>query len=795
MEFLKIDHPPKLRIDNGVTLSEVARNRNRYTTRVNSSEIKLASKQSNYTLFADNGGLIYEGVSQQLTDIFKILLKLIIGLTGAKFARLYFLTEHLKCKVVSNTSKKMNPMSKVLVKRCFKFASHLNLRKGSTVSDSEGKPLGVLNIPCLLYPLMVQGSEKAFGLVYLERSEDQSDFSIESVNTLFAFAQSTSRLFGQSFIHKENFRCVLDLTASIFLFAENAQAREIQLTNHKLITHMVKISNMINSNLPLDTMLQIIMNSAEIILRAESSSLMLVDELRNELYFNLASGDGAGSLKAIRVPIGEGIAGIVAKTQEPLLVNNAQTDSRVFKQADESTDFNTRNILATPMVFQGRLIGVLEVINSIGREKFSGRDLEIFSTFSDQAALAIQNREFVSSMKKTNQELNKKLGELSTLYEIGKVLTSTLNRADFFDAALAIMAEEIKVEYAAFLVKEKSKESFQVISQVGEHEQPTTEEIARLLVNEQNFPSKRLFLPMQQGGETYGYVYLMNKRDSSLFSDDDYRLITTVTNQITKVAQNFNLLDEMLKNEAYKNELKITSSFQKSLLPRKAIESSHCSIGFFSKSAKAMGGDFYDFFRVDQNKIVFVIADVSGKSLPAALFMAVTNSIVRTIGKLHSISTSEILNEANNLIYENSEAGMFVTLFYSVYNPRTHCFTYSSAGHNEQYLYRFAQKQFEVLQCKGHPLGVIPSKNSTDFDMKDVHVEAGDILVFYTDGVIEALNHKKEEFGTERLKQVISENYFLSPNQMAKRIYREMESFVGKQEQFDDVTIMIVKIL
>ena len=660
---------------------------------IKSSETKLATKSSNITPFADNGGLIFEGVSQQLTDVSKTLLKLIIGLTGAKCARLYLLTETLKCKVVSNTHEKMHPMSKVLVKRCFKFASHLNLSKGSTISGNDGKPLGVLNFPCLLYPLAVQGSNMAFGLIYLERSENQNNFNIESVNTVFSFAQSVSRLFSQSCIHKDKSKFVLDFTASIILLVENMQARETQLTNRRLITHMIKISNMINSNLHLDIMLQTIMRSAEIILRAESSSLMLVDELKDELYFNLASGDGAGSLKAIRVPIGEGIAGIVAKTQEPLLVNNAQTDSRVFKQADESTELKTRNILATPMVFQGRLIGVLEVINSIGREKFSGGDLELLSTFSDQAALAIQNRELVSSMKKANQELNKKLGELSTLYEIGRVLTSTLNRTEFFDVALGIMAEEIKVEYAALLVKDKVKAKFQIISQVGEIEQPTSEEIAKLLDSIPKLPSKQLLLPMQQGGETYGYVYLMNKRDASFFSDDDHRLITTVTHQITKGAQNFHLLDEMLKTQAYENELRITSSFQKSLLPSRTLNSPDYSVGFFSKSAKVMGGDFYDFFKIDQNKIVFIIADVSGKSLPAALFMAVTNSIVRTIGKLRSMSTSDILSEANNLIYENSEAGMFVTLFYSVYDPDTHCLTYSSAGHNEQYLYRSDQKK------------------------------------------------------------------------------------------------------
>ena len=105
------------------------------------------------------------------------------------------------------------------------------------------------------------------------------------------------------------------------------------------------------------------------------------------------------------------------------------------------------------------------------------------------------------------------------------------------------------------------------------------------------------------------------------------------------------------------------------------------------------------------------------------------------------------------------------------------------------------KKKFEVLQCKGHPLGVIPSKDSKKFGMNHVRVTTGDVLVFYTDGVVEAFNRDEEEFGAERLQKVISENYFLPPDQMTKRIYREVENFAGGQEQFDDVTILIVKIL
>ena len=762
----------------------------------NSSENPLSTAKGS-PLFSKNGRFVHRSVLPHLSEAFRIILRSTTELTAAKVAKLYLLVEGSKLKQISNTREKTGELGQILLARCLKSSSHLSLSKGSAVFNEQGEEVGVLSVPCLLSPLMVNDPDAAFGLIYLEGDHSQDAFSLKLVNTVLTFTKMACRLLERCFFYESHPKIVTDFTVSLSLLIENLRFREVQLTNHRLINHMIKISNMINSTLNLNTMLESIMSSAEIIIKAESSSLMLIDDIRNELYFNLVGGDSPGSLKEIRVPMGEGIAGIVAETRKPLLVNDAQNDSRVFKQADEKIDFHTRNILATPMIFQDRLIGVLEVVNSLGREEFSQSDLNLLSTFSDQAALAIQNREMVQSLKDTNQELNKKLGELSTLYEIGKVLTSTLDKKDFFDSAIKILAEEVGLQYTSVLTRDDKDQGFHVISEFGSHKRPDQEELSNMLDGGQSLTDNKLLIPLQQGDKNYGYLYLRGREEGDVSMNvDDIRLITTISNQITKGAENSNLLDEMVKSQAYENELRITSSFQKSLLPKENTENPYYSVGLFSKPAKTMGGDFYDLFECSPQKTVFLIADVSGKSLPAALFMAVTNSIIRTIGKLRNISTTKTLQEANSLIHENSESGMFVTLFYSVYNHATHRFTYSSAGHNDQLLYRSDQKEFESLQCKGSPLGVLPSRSNDDFEMKHIYIKPGDILVFYTDGVVEAIGKKtKDEFGMERLKKVIMDNYFLSPDQMVKRIYSEVESFVGDQEQFDDISIMVVKIL
>ena len=562
---------------------------------------------------------------------------------------------------------------------------------------------------------------------------------------------------------------------------------------NRLFTHIIKILNLMNSSLDHNIVLQTIMDSAKIVLNSEASSLMLIDEATNELYFNVVTGAEARLLKQIRVPIGQGIAGIVAQSGQPLLVNDAQNDPRVFKEVDRKTDHITKNLLAVPMKFQDQMVGVLEVVNSLGRVKFEENDLELLLTFADQATLVIQNRELINALKSANTQLNKKLRELSTLHGVGKVLNSTINKQELFDAFVKILSRELETQNVSILLFSKKKHTLEVVSYVGK--KPSVHHFEKNFSKNLYANSKKsLLVPLTQEGNHYGAIHLEAQNGAS-FSDDTLRLLVTISNQLAQGIQNFDLLDEILKKQAYEKELEITSSFQRSILPQKKPRNNYYDVGFVSQPAKATGGDFYDFFQVTRKNNVFVIADVSGKSLPAALFMAVTNSIIRTIGRFHELSTSEILSRANDLIYENSRSGMFVTLFYSIYDPYTHKYTYSSAGHNEQLLYRQDKNTFEALKCSGSPLGVLPSTPEKPYGMKSVYLRIGDVLVLYTDGVSEALNASNQEFGIERLKEIIQEFHFMNPNQLAQKIWDEIEDFVGATEQFDDITIMIIKIL
>jgi len=250
----------------------------------------------------------------------------------------------------------------------------------------------------------------------------------------------------------------------------------------------------------------------------------------------------------------------------------------------------------------------------------------------------------------------------------------------------------------------------------------------------------------------------------------------------------------MLQKRSYEKELEITSSIQKSILPRHFQKSAWFDMAVLSEPARMMGGDFFDFLAFDGDQYVFSVADVSGKSLPAALFMAVTSSIIRIYGR-ELRRPAEVLHKANDLIYQDSQSGMFVTLFYAYYDAPEHQLFYASAGHNEQLVFRHDTRTFEKLGTRGRPLGVVDSHTHGPFGEGKVFLNEGDLLILYTDGVVEAINERKEEFGFDRFSRLIGDNMLLSSDQLVKKIFREVKAFAGTEPQYDDFTLMIVKIL
>lgn len=255
--------------------------------------------------------------------------------------------------------------------------------------------------------------------------------------------------------------------------------------------------------------------------------------------------------------------------------------------------------------------------------------------------------------------------------------------------------------------------------------------------------------------------------------------------------ENKQLNIEMIKKKLLEKEISVAREIQEEILPSMDKVGRDVNIISHYQPAKQISGDFYDFFKLSANKFGIVIGDVSGKNIPAALLMAMGINIIRTIISLKDFSPEKMLYYANNLIYKESKKGMFITLFYGIIDVKNQIFTYSSAGHNEQFFYRVNSDEIIRMKTKGIPLGIL--ENSL-YEKASLKINKNDLIFLYTDGITEALNLNNEEFGEQRVINFIKNNYLLDVHKFKEKFLKELERFSQEKDISDDRTFIVLKI-
>ncbi|NRA89827.1 MAG: SpoIIE family protein phosphatase [Simkaniaceae bacterium] len=246
---------------------------------------------------------------------------------------------------------------------------------------------------------------------------------------------------------------------------------------------------------------------------------------------------------------------------------------------------------------------------------------------------------------------------------------------------------------------------------------------------------------------------------------------------------------ERLEKETYAKELLIGEEVQASILPKEVPNFPGTQIAARFIAAKEVGGDFYDF--LSNGKFMLSIADTSGKGISACLYSLSVRSMLRSYGEIHK-DLDVIVKETNNLFcHDTGDTGVFVTAFISFFDPQTKRLLYTNCGHFPALLLR-SDGKLEKLTTKGMALGVIPFDT---VETKEVQLETGDILMFYTDGVVEAHNEAQEMFGEETLTNSFQVKKDLSPKEIVDTMIEEVALFAEGTPQHDDLTIVILKVL
>jgi len=298
-------------------------------------------------------------------------------------------------------------------------------------------------------------------------------------------------------------------------------------------------------------------------------------------------------------------------------------------------------------------------------------------------------------------------------------------------------------------------------------------------------------LKLQKGAEEVGHGNL------------EYRVDVNTRDEFGSLARAFNTMASDLREyistlkrttaekERMLKELEIAKGIQQSFLPDAAPEIPGFDLDGRNIPALEVGGDFYDFIPLGTDHYGLVIADVSGKGVPAALFMALSRTLIRA--SAHSVDDPvSSIREANGHIVEDSKTSMFVTLFYAVLDSKAKTLTFVNAGHNPPIHIGAGSGRVTLLSAEGIALGVL---DKITLQSVKTQLEPGDLVILYTDGVTEAADERDDMYGTDRLTDCVYLNRAKSSREIIEAIVRDVTAFAGTRPQFDDITIMVLKVL
>ena len=293
-----------------------------------------------------------------------------------------------------------------------------------------------------------------------------------------------------------------------------------------------------------------------------------------------------------------------------------------------------------------------------------------------------------------------------------------------------------------------------------------------------------IYIPTFREGGAYFWA-----KASPLY--DQNGVVTGAIETIRDITERRRMEERLARSKA---ELVIAAEIQQSFLPDSIPVIAGFDIAARSVMAREVGGDFFDVIpfelvSMEGGLYGILIADVSGKGIPAALFMALSRIVVR-VNALWFHEPSKTIISANNIICQDSRAGMFVTLVYGILSEKNRSMTYVNAGHNPPLLYRHSTGSFEELTATGMVVGALEGE---DYSQETVHIGNNDIIVLYTDGITESINADDEMYGVSRLEAVIRKQAAGSADEILEAIFKEVLEYTGSEPQFDDITLLVIK--
>ncbi|MBN2089397.1 SpoIIE family protein phosphatase [candidate division KSB1 bacterium] len=298
-----------------------------------------------------------------------------------------------------------------------------------------------------------------------------------------------------------------------------------------------------------------------------------------------------------------------------------------------------------------------------------------------------------------------------------------------------------------------------------------------------------LFIPIAFQNELEGILCVGENSAHTPFSLDEKSLLRIMASQIAIALENFKLYEEKIEKQLIKEEISLASEIQRMLLPQTFPSGNHFAISAINIPSKEVGGDYYDFIQIEEEHLGIAIGDIAGKGIPGALLMSNLQATFRVAAQL-SPNPAEVMRIVNTQIAKTTAPEKYATFFYGIFNIKDSTFTYTNAGHNFPILLHH-DRGFKTLDKSDLVIGI---DENYQYRQHCIKLFPGDFLICYTDGITEALNVEKIEFGENRLRELITSHEWHSSQDLRNYIYETIHKFSHGTDQYDDMTLVIFQI-
>jgi serine phosphatase RsbU (regulator of sigma subunit) len=564
--------------------------------------------------------------------------------------------------------------------------------------------------------------------------------------------------------------------------------------------------SVINSDLGLKAAVK---NVIEVLIKrfdCEAANVILLD-LRVYALSSYSMTCRSGELKTFSRECSEELIGWRDSNRFPVMVNDLEEDKAFFSSIGVCFDFKPRNIISAPLFAGGEYFGLIQAINCISSDGFRQEDMDTLAALAGHVAMTLRNSWILEEAVRGSKEAK-------SLYEVGIALSTSLDTDDLLDKILENLGRVIKFDSAVIYLLDSRSGTIKRIVGCGIPEttedklhlklgQGVTGRVAQtgegiIVSNVADNPDYIAFrpqtksemaVPLKVGDSIIGAFNLESDR-AEAYGQHDLDLLTAFASLAAISIERARLYTERMSARKLSDELAIARRIQMTFLPSQDPKIDGFDISGINIPSADVGGDYYDFIPIVENHLGVAIGDVSGKGIPAALIMAAFRASLKAEIR-NNFAIRAILMKVNNLLYESVERDNYVTAIYSVLDSKHRVLTFSNAGHNPPILRR-ADGKVELLQEGGLALGIFP--NST-YEERPVSLGAGDIIVFYTDGVTEAKSDKDEEFGVDRVLACLEESKERSARGIIDYIVECANKFTSANAEMDDLTMVVVKAL